>query len=67
MTGKIQQVVENMPPPAHWIAIIGSLALSVLQPLAALAALVLAGLQIYLLVKKHWFSGPRDRRKKERQ
>ena len=64
---KIQQAIENMPAPVNWIAIVGSLALSILQPLAALAALVLAGLQIYLLVKKHWFSGPRDRRKKERQ
>lgn len=67
MSGKIQQVVENMPAPLNWIAIVGSLALSILQPLAALAALVLAGLQIYILVKKHWFAGARDRRKKERQ
>ena len=64
---KIQQAVESMPAPLNWIAIVGSLALSILQPLAALAALVLAGLQIYILVKKHWFSGARDRRKKERQ
>lgn len=63
---KIQQVAENMPEWLRWVTIAGSLALSVLQPLAALAALVLAGLQIYILVKKHWFSGARDRRKAPR-
>lgn len=63
---KIQQAVDTVPSWLNWVTIVGSLALSVLQPLAALAALILAGLQIYLLVKKHWYSGHRDRRKEKR-
>lgn len=63
---KMQQAIDAIPPQLNWVVIVGSLALSILQPLAALAALILACLQIYFVCKKHWFSGSRDRRKKER-
>lgn len=63
---RIQQAVESTPETIKWITIVGSLALSVLQPLAALAALVLACLQIYSWVQKHRHRGPFDRRKQGR-
>lgn len=54
---KIQQLADSVPGWAHWTGILGSLVLSILQPLAALAALVLACLQIY-----SWFEKRRKRK-----
>lgn len=53
----VQQIADATPNWASWVTIVGSLALSILQPLAALAALVLAGLQIY-----NWFEKRRKKR-----
>lgn len=63
---KVQQVIDNTPAWMQWFGILGSLVLSVLQPLAALAALVLACLNIYSWIEKRRHRGPFDRRKKER-
>lgn len=63
---RIQQALDSTPGWLHWVTIAGSLVLSVLQPLAALAALVLACLQIYSWVQKHRRRGPFDRRKQGR-
>jgi uncharacterized membrane protein len=46
----LQQIAEHNW--LNWLGIAGSLALSIIQPLAALAALILACLQIYSWIEK---------------
>ncbi len=58
----IQQVqkLATEHPVVNWLAIAGSMVLSVLQPLAALAAFVLACLQIY-----GWFEKRAEKKRKD--
>ena len=51
---KIQQLAEATPSWANWALILGSWAVSILQPLALLVTVVWGGLQIYLAVEKRW-------------
>ena len=51
---KIQQIAEATPSWANWALILGSWAVSILQPLALLVTVVWGGLQIYLAVEKRW-------------
>ena len=51
---KIQQIAEATPSWANWALILGSWAVSILQPLALLVTVVSGGLQIYLAVEKRW-------------
>lgn len=51
---QVAQQVADAYPQATWWTITGSLVLSIVQPLAAVAALVLACLQIYSWIEKRW-------------
>ena len=51
---KIQQLAEATPSWANWALILGSWAVSILQPLALLVTVVWGGLQIFLAVEKRW-------------
>ena len=51
---KIQQIAEATPSWANWLLILGSWAVSILQPLALLVTVVWGGLQIFLAVEKRW-------------
>ena len=55
---RIQDMVEHTPTWVNWVTIVGSAALSWLQPIASLVAIVWGGLQIY-----GWF----DKRRKGRK
>ena len=52
---QVQQFAEATPPWFNWVVVVGSAALSWLQPIAAIVAIVWGGLQIYLAVEKRWF------------
>lgn len=54
---RIQEVADSAPAWLNWLAIVGSAALSFLQPIASLVAIVWGGLQIY-----GWFEKRRKRR-----
>jgi hypothetical protein len=51
---KAQQLADATPAPVNWTVMLGSLAMSILQPLAATVAIVWGVLQIYLAVEKRW-------------
>lgn len=56
---KVQQAIEQTPSWVNWLAIVGSAALSFLQPVAALIAIVWGGCQIW-----SWCANKRWRRVK---
>jgi hypothetical protein len=51
----IQSAAESTPGWLNWVVVVGSAALSWLQPIAAVVAILWGGLQIYLAVEKRWF------------
>lgn len=51
----LAQLAEQHPV-LNWMILLGSWAVSFLQPLALLVTVALGGLQLYLLIKKTWFS-----------
>lgn len=53
---KVQQIAEATPTWANWVTVLGSAALSWIQPIAGLIAIVWGGLQIYLAVEKRWLN-----------
>jgi hypothetical protein len=52
---QVQQAAEATPSWLNWVVVVGSAALSWLQPLAAVVAILWGGLQIYLAIEKRWF------------
>ena len=51
----LPQVADATPGWLNWTIILGSWAVSWLQPLALLITVVWGGLQIYLAIEKRWF------------
>ena len=51
---RIQQLADQTPSWVNWAVILGSWAVSILQPLALLVTVVWGGLQIFLAVEKRW-------------
>lgn len=51
---KLQQIADQTPGWVNWAVILGSWAVSILQPLALLVTVVWGGLQIFLAVEKRW-------------
>ena len=57
---QVQAVAETVPPWANWVIVVGSAALSWLQPIAAVVAIAWGGLQFYLAIEKRWFPKKRS-------
>jgi hypothetical protein len=51
----VQQQIEAVPSWANWLVVVGSAALSWIQPVAGIVAILWGCLQIYLAVEKRWF------------
>lgn len=51
---KVQAIVDATPTPVSLTVMIGSLAMSILQPLAVFVTLVWGSLQIHGYVKREW-------------
>lgn len=63
---RVQQVVDSAPAWVQWVGIVGTAALSWIQPVAGIVAIVWGCMQIWAGCKKKWYTGSRDRRKQER-
>lgn len=57
MIGRLLHTLGDLPTPAHCAVLLGSWALSILQPLALVITIAWGGLQIYLAIEKRWFRG----------
>lgn len=63
---KVQQVADSAPGWLQWVGIVGTAALSWIQPIAGVVAIVWGLLQIYSWCEKRWRRGLHDRRRQGR-
>jgi hypothetical protein len=57
---RIQQVADATPSWANWAIILGTWAVSILQPFALFITVAWGSLQIYLAIERRWFRKGKD-------